>query len=127
MKLLENLKVSVSSEKTIFFKSIFKPCVRYPLRYFSVSENHAKDGGTVSRRNGKHLNQMKMLKLSKRELNILKIISKRIRCLENNLFFILFYYFNSSAMIINFANPIFIVMILHLFSAPEVLINLLLH
>ena len=69
-----------------FYKSIFKPCALYPLRYFSVSENHVKDGGTVSRRNGKHMNQMKMLKLSKRELNILKIISKRIRYLGNNLF-----------------------------------------
>ena len=102
-----NLKVSKPLEKTCFKRIFLKSCALYPLQYFSVSENHVKDGDTVSRRNGKNLNQIKMHKLSKRELNILKIISIRIHCLENNIFFILFNFLNSSVMIINYAEPIF--------------------
>jgi len=56
--------------------------------------------GTVYQKNGRHPNQMKMQKLPERELNILRIILKRILREENNLTsHVLF--FNPSAIKIN--------------------------
>ena len=53
---------------------------------------------------------MKMQKLPERELNILRITSKRVLRVENNIILhILFYFFNSSAIQIN--EPLFIIVL----------------